>query len=238
MAERLSWEALVRAHDASDFERMARIALPLLEARRQKRQMAVELSGGSAGTVPIIDAAEFVDAEPEVGGCLLFQPPLIGADARNYRIAADAADVPVFILTREPMTRDGLWPVVSVGEVSLRTKLAPPQPPTCRKRSSSPFAEVYRVETSKTKDNVQPATHTIPMVWFEAAAEQLGDAAISRVDRTDAAAWQVEELLEFIEAFPLHEKLHQRLVEACGRAMREGVPEGRRPRFGDDPYCF
>src|SRR5689334_10244420 len=41
-AERLASTALRRAHAAADFERMARILLPLQEARRQKRQLAVD----------------------------------------------------------------------------------------------------------------------------------------------------------------------------------------------------
>src|SRR5262245_9817774 len=97
-AERLAWTALRRAAAASDFERMARIVMPLLEARRQKRQIAAS----SELCVLVKSSREMPDAAP---GCYLFQPPMIGIDARNFREAADSREVPVLVITREPMTR-------------------------------------------------------------------------------------------------------------------------------------
>jgi hypothetical protein len=229
LAERLALDALRRAHDAGDYQRMSRIVLPLQEARRQKRQLATDHAGAAA---LIIADARFLDADPPLAGCFLFQPPLIGADGRTYRETADAAEVPAFILTREPMTRDGLWPVVAVGAIALRTKVPPPSDP-------APPWPARRLETGMTRDDVRPETHTIPIAWFESAAEALGDAAIARLQPADPAAWQVADLMEFLEAHPDHEKLHQRLEEACNRAIHETAPEGvRRRPVNDDPYGF
>jgi hypothetical protein len=227
LAERLASEALHKARARGDFQRMARIVLPLLEARRQKRLLAVEASGGSAGSVPIVDdpASAAGDGESPRPGCVLLQPPAIGADARALREAADEAEVPTFILTREPLTREGLWPVVSVGAVSVRTRVPPPWP-------------LKRNEKRMTRDDVRPGTHAVPMPWFEAAAEQLGDAGIARIRTDEPAAWQVDDLIQMIEAFPNHEKLHQQLEEACLRAVHEGEPELPRRRPDLDPYCF
>ncbi|MBL9032668.1 MAG: hypothetical protein JNM80_13315 [Phycisphaerae bacterium] len=218
-AERLCVECLRVAHAAHDFERMARVLLPLQEARRQKRQIATEA-----------DRRFLVSSDPGPPvspGCYLFQPPLIGADARAFRDAADAAKVPALVLTREPLTRDGKWPVVAVGVVSVRTKVDPPWP-------------LQRVETSKTKDNVDGVTlGPPPVAWFEAAAEAMGDAAIAKVNPEDPPAWQVEDLMEFLDAHPDHELLHQRLADTCRAAMSQPIPERKRRRTHlDHPYSF
>lgn len=219
-AERLASTALRRAHAAADFERMARILLPLQEARRQKRQLAVD-----SGERFLVSTPWRGDMMP---GCYLFQPPQIGADARAFREGADGDQVPVFVLTREPLTRDGKWPVVAVGgTVSVRTRVAPPWP-------------LERVETRVTKDSVDGVTFGPPPVaWFESASETLGDSAIARLKPEEPAAWRVDDLMEYLDAHPAHEKLHQRLADECRKAALEDLPEGRRHRpVVDDPFSF
>jgi hypothetical protein len=226
-AERAARTALSRAHHAGDYERMARIVLPLQEARRQKRQLAVDASflGREARGVTVIESRRAVPNAP-APGCYLFQPPLLGVDARAFRDAADAAETPIFILTREPLARDGLWPIVSVGPVVLRTKVHPPCP-------------VQRVEAATARDDFAPAhAARISREWFEASAETLGDSAIRRLSAADPAAWRVDDALEFLEALPDHEKLHQSLAAACLQAMREPAPTMPRRRGVDDPFSF
>jgi hypothetical protein len=218
-AERLSSQALHKAYRVFDFERMARIVLPLQEARRQKRQIAED-----TGAVFILSSLAVLD-EPPMPGMFLFQPPLIGADARGYREAADSKHVPVFALAREPMSRDGLWPVVTVGDVSIRTKVAPPFP-------------AQRQEAGPTRDD-SARFGPPPSEWFTLAAEALGDAAIARLNPADPAAWRVEDLLLATDAHPYHEKLHQALEACCREAVGRPLPEGRRPRpMIDDPFSF
>lgn len=217
-AERQCARALDRAYRSRDYERMARIVLPLQEARRQIRQLATD--SGWTGLVGSLEP----DPLAAGAGCYLVQPPLIGADARILRELTRAAKVPALVLTREPLTRDGKWPVVAVGGVlTLRVRLDPPWPLT-------------RDDASPTKDRPPGAP---PVSWFEAAAEALGDEAIRRLRPDEPAAWQVDDLMEFLDAHPDHEKLHQRLDEACRRAACEPAPRGRRhrPRV-DDPYSF
>jgi len=221
-AERLAARALQRAHAANDFERMARIVLPLQEARRQKRQLAID-SGQRFLSGSMAMAAGEMGIEP---GCYLFQPPVIAADARVFRELADAKGVPVLVITREPLTREGKWPVVAVGVVSARARVSPPWP-------------LERVEGTITKDNVKDGSEPPGPEWFEAAAEAMGDAAIARLKPEDPAAWRVDDLMEFLDAHPDHEKLHQRLAENCRKAMTEVLPEGRRRRpAADDPFSF
>jgi len=222
-AERLAAGALQRAHSASDFERMARILLPLQEARRQKHQLAV-----NSGRSFLVNKASAMHADELEAGCYLFQPPLIGIDARTFRETADSRQVPVVVITREPMTREGKWPIVAVnGTISVRTRVDPPW-------------KLERVEPSITKDAVNGVAFGAPPTpWFEAAGEALGDAALARLKPEDPAAWRVDDLLGFLDCHPDHEKLHQRLADECRLAMTQPLPEGRRHRpLLDDPFSF
>jgi hypothetical protein len=218
-AERLCLQAIRKSYSVFDYEVMSRILLPLQEARRQKRQLASEM--GSVVRVSELRMAEG-DAMP---GCYLFQPPLIGADARGFRERADSRGVATFVLTREPMSLDGKWPIVSVGATtSVRTKVDPPWP-------------VLRVEGVPTRDD-SPGRE-IPMAWLEAAAEALGDAAIAKVDPEEHPVWRVADLLEALDALPVHEKLHQALEQACREAAIAPAPDLRRSRrLLDDPFTF
>ncbi len=203
-AESLCLRALDMAHRAGDFERMARICLPLQEARRQKRLLAID-----ARPVFVISRPEDVPRRLEAGRYLV-QPPMIGADARALRETADRQRVPALVLCREPATRAGQWPIVAVGPQTIRAKVPP------------------------------PANATAPdAAWFEMAAEALGDAAIDRLKPDDPPHWRIEDLLEFLDAHPDHEKLHQRLDEACRAAIGAPEPAGRRRRnVIDDPFGF
>ncbi len=221
-AERFCKDALRRAYEAADFERLARICMPLQEARRQKRQLAVD-----SGLVMVFsDPRQLRGVGHDImPGCYLFQPPLLGVDARNFRDEADSLNVPVFVLCREPLTKDLKWPVVAVGQVSVRTRVDTPVPLT-------------RNEKTVSRDDYQglplPTTQ-----WFEAAAEAMGDWAIAKLKMDEPAAWRVDDLINYLGAHPDHEKLHQRLEEACRKAMTEELPEGQLHRpMGDDPFSF
>lgn len=119
--ERLCLDALEQSHGVGDYERMARIVLPLQEARRQKRLAAVD-----AKRLFILEEP-MGEEEPVEPGCYLLQPPLVGADGRDLRERADRQEVPVFVLVREPRTRSGLWPLVMIGPVTVRARVKPPK---------------------------------------------------------------------------------------------------------------
>lgn len=208
--------ALRRARRENDFERMARICLPLQEARRQIRQQACE-----AGTVRVVAHPSDVSG-PLGAGCYLIQPPMIGADARVLREAGFKARVPVSVLAREPLTRTGRWPIVGVGEISVRVQVPPP-------------AALERVEDRITKDRFEGV---VPIAWFVSAGEALGDAAIAKLDAALHPHWKVDDLLESLEAVPEHERLHQALAEACRAAVGTPEPKGRRPSPLDNPFSF
>lgn len=126
-AERLSLEGVQQAHHAQDFERMARAIMPLQESRRLRRQQAADVK-------KVTRLASYSDLEGYLTGnktiqpgCYLIEPPLVAADGRELRERALAEDVSVFVLVHEPLTRLGHWPIVMVGPVTIRTRVAPPK---------------------------------------------------------------------------------------------------------------
>lgn len=195
----LSRRALEKAHEARDFERMARIVMPLQEARRQIRQLAVD--AGYQGELSALPGR----GDEVRAGCWLLTPPLVGMDARFVNELAQTKRTPVMLVTREPTTRSGEWPIVGVG-------------------TGEPQPRVVRVKLAPPEGGV------VTLAWFQAAQERLGDEALARVDRSQPAAHQVEDLLELLEAVPDHEKLHQGLEAACRAAAREPMPTVARRR--------
>ncbi|MBX3359790.1 MAG: hypothetical protein KF745_15345 [Phycisphaeraceae bacterium] len=208
-AEQECAEALAKALAAADYERMARILLPLQEARRQKRDLAFD-----AAEVYVVDGA-LPSSQQLKPGCYLVSPPRVGVDGRMLREEADRRQVPVIITVREPTTRDGLWPIVTVGPVTVRTRVRPPQ---------SPAAKVSKASRGKT---AAAGRDTLPdRTWFLAANESLGDFAIAEVGRTAPAESRVQALYDRLGALPDHEKLHQTLAEACREAARARNEQG------------
>lgn len=207
-AAMLCRDALQLARARGDFNRMARICMPLLEAQRAIRFDALE-----RGPAQVISKGEDIQGLPEMG-CYLFAPNLVGADARQFRTAANAAGVAVFVLTREPQMSNGLWPIVGVGERVVRIRIDPPKNP----------------------DIIDPQ-------WFNYASEQLGDQAIEDAmnagESDDPAAWRVDDFLDRIDACPEHEKFMMALAQACEEATKMPVPTiVRRRALVNDPYSF
>ena len=202
-AERLCGKCLSAARANLDFERMARIVLPLQEARRLKREAALD-----AGVVALLRTTADIPRPLKPGCCL--------------RETLDRKGHAASVLTREPLTRKGLWPIVGVGPMVIRVQVAPPWP-------------VERVETSVSKD---AESRLPPAEWFAAASEALGDGAIGALTVGDHPHYRVDDLLDFLDAHPEHEKLHQALEQACRAAI--GVPEPMLPRRRglDDPFSF
>lgn len=121
-AERMALKALNMAWQNRDWERMARIVLPLQEARRQRYQKALDV-----GTITVIDEQPITEEMAVEAGCYLVQPPLVGADGRRLRLAGQHRDVPVAVLCREPTTQLGLVPIVAtIPGKSFRVKVRPP----------------------------------------------------------------------------------------------------------------
>ncbi|MBS0196774.1 MAG: hypothetical protein JSR77_08455 [Planctomycetes bacterium] len=125
-AETLCMRAWEAARAVNDFERLARICLPLQEARRQRRHEACD-----APTTVVLN--ELPGPKQKLAaGRYLIEPPLVGIDVRTLREIADRQRVPIMALAREPLTRAGKWPIVGVGTgmrepVVVRIQVDPPQ---------------------------------------------------------------------------------------------------------------
>lgn len=123
-AERLALKALAMARAADDFDAMARILLPLQEARRQRLEQAFELKKVRILRDPIVEPFEVTP------GLYLVEPPLVGIEARRLRLLALEREVPVAVVCREPLTRVNTCPVVAIGPVTIRVRIDPPKRPT------------------------------------------------------------------------------------------------------------
>ncbi len=218
----LSLRALHRAVQKRDWERVARITMPLQEARRQLRQIACD-----AGKSFVLRSlpARGTTIEP---GCYLLEPPMIGLDGKTFRDMARARKVPVLALVKEPTTSAGRWPIVGVGTGQFENVVARVQvdPPASLVGCTGPIAQ--------TDAKLLPDAS-----WFQSTLEALGDAAIRKVRPEWPAAHRVEDLAEYLDAVPDHEKLSQALAAAAKEAINapEPVSLRRRPYF-DDPYSF
>ncbi len=201
-AERLAVSALELARAQDDFSTLARVTLPLQEARRQRIQEAL---GARKLTILNADITEEMPLKP---GCYLVEPPTVGADARRLRLAALRREVPVAVLCREPLSRMGRCPVVAIGQMTVRARIAPPK--------------------SWEKPDLK---------WYAEAMEQLGDAAIEMLDTGLELDRQVDFLIAALDAVPDHEKLHQALASTCREAAKGFVrtsPEPTDDEFPED----
>lgn len=218
-AETACLQALERAYVIRDYERMARILLPLEECRRQKRDLAFD-----TGAVHIV-AGQLPAPGKITPGMYLVCPPRVGIDGRELRERADRRKVPAIVVVREPTSRDGLWPVVSIGPVTVRTKVPPPTPPAPPKPSRSkkqrPAPPAAPPETLET--GLPPGEPMPTPAWFLHANEAIGDAAVSTAIEETRAGIRVDLLMARLTAHPDHEKLHQVLADACRAAMREPI---------------
>lgn len=206
-AEKHCLKALARARAARDFERMARISLPLQECRRQRRHEACD-----AGHVFVLTEMPVPGTKLRPGAYLL-NPPLIGLHARTLRDLLIRRKAPAMVLVREPTTSKGQWPIVGVG-------VGEPRPVVVRTYVNPPASG-------------EPDT-----AFLLAAQEALGDAAIRKAPQGAPPDHHVDDLWEYWEAVPDHEKLAQAFEEACRAAAAAGVDSGPRRRGSDDPFSF
>ncbi|MFW5653540.1 MAG: hypothetical protein ACOC0P_05800 [Planctomycetota bacterium] len=119
--ERLANKALHDAWVAQEYELLARICMPLQEARRQRRLLAAD-----SGQVVLLDS-DLPSLKSKLSpGCYVIAPPNVGADARRLAEAAFEQQVPVIAFACEPVTQAGLLPLVVIGPTTIRTKVPSP----------------------------------------------------------------------------------------------------------------
>ncbi len=185
-SERLSSKALGLARQEGDFARMAKVVPVLRDARWGRYAQALDV-----GTLTII-AEPFPEQIQVKPGCYLVQPPLVGADARRLRLTALAAEVPVAVVCREPITALKTCPVVAISSgATVRIRINPP-------------ADIHHPD----------------LEWFAEAMVALGDAAIESIDPEQEIDRRIDGLLARLETVPEHDELHLCLLEACREAVK------------------
>ena len=192
-AERSALKIVEDARGVFDFDSMA-AALPILrDARMARFEEAFEIAQGT-----IQKLEEPIDEDFKVTpGCWLIQPPFVGSDARTIRALAIEHELPVAALCKEPLTQLGLQPVVSIGRITIRTKVEPSSNP------SDPDVD-----------------------WVKYALDELGEAAIESVDTGIDIVKQVDALLDRIATIPEHARLHDALEETCRLAAEQMRNQG------------
>lgn len=183
-AERLALDALETARNKSDFAAMAE-TVPVLKSARELRWKAALAVGDS---IRIMETAPDEDTVVEPG-CHLVEPPRVGADARNLRLAAAAQQVPVLVLCREPLTDLKLRPIVAIGRITIRARVLPAE------NDAAPDID-----------------------WFLAALNELGEAAIDSLDAGIDLTKRIDGLLDRLDSIPDHVGLHDALEATCREA--------------------
>jgi hypothetical protein len=122
--EQHALHALDIARRLEDFGAMARICLPLQEARRQRTQLALDEK-----KIRVLHEGDMEQIKIEPGSYLLMPIRLVGADARRLRLAALRKEIPVTVLCCEPPNLRGKWPVVAIGAATVRAYVDPPENP-------------------------------------------------------------------------------------------------------------
>ncbi len=228
--EEVALAALRQAHAIHDFDRMARILMPLQEARRQKRLIAAD----AAVVTEVLKPDALIDLRP--GSYLLKAPGCVGMDGRLLRDLANRERIPVNVVVHEPLTMTREWPVVAVGPVTVRVRVQPAispapssdrPPATAKKRRGKAKAAAAEPGPAPSPDLLTPE-------WFLRTLDLLGLGAMRYADAPTATA-RVDQLMQCLETVPEHELLHQTFADTCRDAMKEDIkPTRAAPMFADD----
>lgn len=118
--ERLCEQALQLARDGDDFDRYARILLPLQECRRQRRQIAEDHGTAVFAGEEREDVGLILKAQP-TGCILLLDPPYSADDASALRAAARENEqmVEVLLLDQKALTAAFLKAMEDAGDAIL-----------------------------------------------------------------------------------------------------------------------
>ena len=192
-AERIALETLEAARTCNDFGLMAEIVPILKSARSVRWEAALAVAGG----------IRFLESKPDEDtivepGCYLIEPPLVGADSKNLRLAALAQEGPVLTVCREPLTDLKLRPIVAIGRITVRTRVLP------------------------SDDDAQP-----DIDWYLAALNELGETAIDSLDSGALLTKQIDGLLDRLDSIPDHNGLHDALEALCRHAAKEAAEAGQ-----------
>ena len=193
-AERIALETLEGARTCDDFAVMAEVVPVLKSARALRWEAALAVDG----QIHILESKpdEETIVEP---GCYLIEPPLVGADSKNLRLAAFAQEVPVLTVCREPLTDLKLRPIVAIGRITVRARVLP------------------------SEDDARP-----DLDWYLAALNELGESAIDSLDTGALVTKQIDGLMDRLDSIPDHAGLHDALEALCRHAAEDAARDAPR----------
>ncbi|MEM1354199.1 MAG: hypothetical protein AAGH88_04870 [Planctomycetota bacterium] len=199
--ESLCLDALTRARDAGDWAYYQRIVLPLQEARRLKRQSALD---GPIRLGVHERPSDILSLIPEGGnGCMALNACCDAADAQHIIEAAG----PCFelLLADNPISA-ATWTIRSTRNLSLGVHVPAP-------------AAAWRGRWLTGVNGARPG----PGHWFMRASEALGDTWLASITAPLGGVERVCELEAAIDAAGDHELLHQALADAARAAHEAGA---------------
>ncbi|MBC7834785.1 MAG: hypothetical protein H7Y88_06755 [Phycisphaerales bacterium] len=206
-------------------------AMPAPLRIMQQARAAIREKAVASGHVYLISGDIPVSPSGVKPGCYLVQPPRVGVDGRAIREMADENHVPALVIVREPTTRDGAWPVVTIGPATIRTRIEPPD-------AAEP--------SGKAKGKAKPDPSTVPDAggaqalpspqWFVEAAHSLAQTGIEQAKPEGSTAARVEALYLRTQAHPDGDALFAALIEACVQAAKEpkAAVRPRKPVFDEE----
>ena len=194
--ESLCLDALSQARDAADWVMYQRVMLPLQEARRQKRQAALD-GPVQLGTPQREDdtAAWLADHEQ---GCIVLTCPFTASDAKALNEKVHAQKRPIEVLFADNAADATTWRITSYAGPNVSVDLPAPKP--------------QWVGKPLTACTIAPPT---PAHWFMQASEALGNAALADIDTKPGSLNDLVALEQALACVDDHEILHQRLAAAA-----------------------
>ena len=199
--ESLCVDALKQARDASDWVMYQRVLLPLQEARRQRRQAA--LDGPILLGTPLQHDDLPLHFEDIEQGCIVLTWPATTNDAKYIRGALRESKQPVELLFADNAAEAATWRVTSFAGPGLSIDLPAPK---------AQWIGQWIDPTS-----IAPPT---PAHWFMQASEALGNAALAAIDAEPGTIAYLQALEQALACVDDHEILHQRLASAA-KALNE-----------------
>lgn len=194
--EALCVEALRAAREAQDWAMVRRVLLPLQEARRQKRQSAIDGLIQLGTPEKAASLSELI--EDQHCGCIVLTQPYSAADADALEHLVRQDKRAVEVLYANNAASETIWHITTVRGPNASAQLAAPDSAWIG-QPTDPLA-------------TQPPT---PAHWFMHASEALGNAALQSIDAAMSSTQRFDQLAEALSAVGDHEILHQRLADAA-----------------------
>lgn len=194
--EALCVEALGQARDAGQWVIYQRILLPLQEARRQRRQSA--LDGPILLGTPVMDDANNQRPQGMTQGCIVLTWPHTASDAKAFNQKLHESSSPVELLFADNSADATNWRITSMAGPGLSIDLPAPNPEW--------------VGQWVAPSGIASPT---PAHWFMQASEALGNAALAAIEAQPGTLEYLSALEAALACVDDHEILHQRLASAA-----------------------